>query len=126
MCAACGRSWHSKMARWIVLAAAVVLACRYVAAGESTGREPSHPGFRILKNRPFLPPDFDQATFDQLHLKWSPAERDAVAALPLDERRRKIAGHYGLTLNPWAESGEFDLLGYVKTDGGWVMNCLSC
>jgi mono/diheme cytochrome c family protein len=126
MCAACGRSWQSRASRWIVLAAAVLLACRYVAAEESAGAEPSHPGFRILKNRPFLPPDFDQATFDQLHLNWPAAERDAAAALTLEERRRSIAEHYGLTLNPWAKPGEFDLLGYAKTDGGWVMNCLSC
>jgi mono/diheme cytochrome c family protein len=101
--------------------AALFLAARWLPASE-----PDHPGWRILKSRPFLPPDFDQDTFDQLHLNWPADERDAAASLPLVQRRRVIAAHYGLTLNPWAKQGEFDLLGYVRTPQGWVMNCLAC
>ncbi|HVJ67759.1 MAG TPA: cytochrome c [Caulifigura sp.] len=126
MCVACSRNRLTKLARSIVWIAAIVLACRYVAAETSAAPEPDHPGWKILKSRPFLPPDFDQGVFDQLHLNWPAQERDAAAALPLEERRKVIAKHYGLTLNPWARDGEFDLLGYVKTEGGWVMNCLAC
>jgi len=126
MCVACSRNWRTKVARSIVWIAAIALACQYAAAERPAGPEPDHPGWKALKTRPFLPPDFDQAVFDQLHLNWPPAEQDAAAALPLEERRRVIADHYGLTLNPWAKDGEFDLLGYVRTESGWVMNCLAC
>jgi len=130
MCAACSKDWRTKIARSLVWIVAIVLASRFAAAGDSPGRalppEPDHPGWRILKSRAFLPADFDQATFDQLHRNWPAAERAAADALPVAERRRVIADHYGLTLNPWAAADDFDLLGYVKTEAGWVMNCLAC
>ncbi len=126
MCVACSKDWRSRTARILVWIAGVLLVCRFAAADVALGPEPDHPGWRILQTRPFLPPDFDQATFDSLHLNWPSAQRDGVSALPLAERRKAIAAHYGLTLNPWAPEGEFDLLGYVKTDAGWVMNCLAC
>jgi mono/diheme cytochrome c family protein len=128
MCVACSKNWQTKTARLLIWLAAVLLACRYAAADDtaSSRSEPEHPGWRILKSRPFLPPDFDQATFDQLHLNWPEVDRAAVTEIPLAGRRIAIARHYGLTLNPWAKEGDFDLLGYVKTHRGWVMNCLAC
>ncbi|HVJ87120.1 MAG TPA: cytochrome c [Caulifigura sp.] len=126
MCAACSKNWPAKTARVLVWIAAVLFACRYAAANDSPSASPDHPGWRILKGRPFLPPDFDQATFDQLPLNWPAAEREALSGQTPLERRKSIAAHYGLTQNPWAKSDEFDLLGYVKTEAGWVMNCLAC
>ncbi len=95
MCVACSRDWRSKFARSLIWIAAVLLACRYAAAEPSAlaVAEPSHPGWKILKSRPFLPPDFDQSTFDLLHLTWPDFERTKAAALPLNDRRRIIAEH---------------------------------
>ncbi len=127
MCVACSSNRMAKIARLLVGIAAVVWALGASAAeSQALISEPDHPGWRILRSRAFLPPDFDQATFDALFLNWPDAERSAAAALPIEERRRRIADYYGLTLNPWARNGEFDLLGYVRTDRGWAMNCLSC
>ena len=83
-------------------------------------------GWDFLRNRAYLPPDFDQEDFDDLWRMWSASDQKSVAKLSLAERRRAIAEHYGLVLDPDTPADEFRLLGYVKTEGGWAMNCLAC
>src|SRR5688572_17951385 len=61
-------------------------------------------GYRLLTTKPYLTPDFDQQTFDEL---WKTSEeplRSQAEAATLDERRRMAFSRYGLTLPP-GESG---------------------
>ena len=92
--------------------------------------EPAPPsperGWELLRNRAYLPPDFDQSDYDGLWSLWPDAERAAAEKLPLDERRKAIADYYGLVVDPDAPAGEFRLLGYVSTPQGFAMNCLAC
>lgn len=82
-------------------------------------------GYWFLTHKPYLPPDFDQTTFDNLWRRWpEPLRTQAEAATP-DERRRLTLSHYGLVENP-ASPGKGPALGYVDTPDGWVMNCLAC
>ena len=39
-------------------------------ADEPTAETPAERGYRILRTTPFLPPDFDQRTFDVLWTVW--------------------------------------------------------
>lgn len=82
-------------------------------------------GLWYLTHKPYLPADFDQATFDNLWRWWpEPFRSHAEAATPA-ARRRMAFTRYGLIENP-ASPGDGPALGYVKTDDGWVMNCLAC
>ncbi|MBT4864701.1 MAG: hypothetical protein HON53_06185, partial [Planctomycetaceae bacterium] len=57
-------------------------------------------GYRILRTRPFLPPDFDQRTFEVLWTVWpEPLRSKAKAATPT-ERRRMAFSRYGLIESP--------------------------
>ena len=110
-------------------AAVLFLLCgSLLPAGESVTVSPPSPerGWELLRNRAYLPPDFDQGVYDDLWTVWSGQERKDAAKLPVAERRKVIADHYGLTLDPDAPDGEFRLLGYVATPNGWAMNCLAC
>ncbi len=81
-------------------------------------------GYRLLTSKPYLPPDFDQAVFDDLWKVW-PQERKAKAqAATPEERRRMIYSYYGIMQRPESKSAP---LGYVVTpDKKWVMNCFTC
>jgi hypothetical protein len=83
-------------------------------------------GWEFLRSRAYLPADFDQADYDDLWSMWPAEERESAAKLSLDERRKAIARHYGLVIDPDAPTGEFRLLGYVSTPQGFAMNCLAC
>ncbi len=82
-------------------------------------------GWRLLVNRAYLPPDFDQETFDQVWQMWpEPLRSQAEKATP--QQRRKMAfSRYGLTERPGDDSGK--PLQYVVDDrGNWTMNCFAC
>lgn len=83
-------------------------------------------GYWLLTNKPYLPPDFDQATFDNLWQVWPAEERKAAAQAGPAERRRLTYARYGLIERPESQ-GDDPALGYLS-DGadGWVMNCLAC
>jgi mono/diheme cytochrome c family protein len=83
-------------------------------------------GYWLLRNRPYLPPDFDQTTFDMLWSVWpEPLRSQAREATPA-ERRRMTFSRYGL-IEPPDSTGTGPALGYVPIeDEGWVMNCLAC
>ncbi len=88
---------------------------------------PAQRGYRILRTRPFLPPDFDQRVFEELWKVWpNPLRSEAEKATPA-ERRRMTFSRYGMMEPPDGNSGDGRALGYVD-DGklGWVMNCLAC
>jgi len=82
-------------------------------------------GYRLLTEKAYLPPDFDQDVFDQLWRRWDePLRSEAAKATP--EQRRKMAfDQYGLTTRPGDISGK--PLQYVVDDqGNWSMNCFAC
>lgn len=86
---------------------------------------PAERGYWFLTHKPYLPPDFDQTTFDGLWSMWpEPLRSEALKTTPA-ERRRMAFARYGLMENP-ASPGEGPALGYVETPEGWVMNCLAC
>lgn len=110
--------------RFLFLIAAALLAS--VGRGDEVSPTPPHPGWTVLRTKPFLPPDFDQDVFDRLWINWPAKEQARAKAAPLPERRRLIADHYGLVTDPASTGDDFDLLGYVRTPRGWVMSCLVC
>ena len=85
-------------------------------------------GFRILRTRAYLPPDFDQAVFDQLWTNWPAPDRQVARDADLATRRHLTLDHYGLMPDPDAKDPTtVPALGHVSVAGnGWVMNCLTC
>lgn len=114
------------MNRLLLVVPMLIAAQTAVAAETDRPAEPTHPGWTVLRTRPFLPPDFDQDVYDALWMTWPEPQRKEAQAAEHPARRRLIAEHYGLVVSPYSKDDEFDLLGYVKTPRGWVMNCLAC
>jgi len=116
------------MCRLAAVVASLLASAGVALADAASSPVPPSPerGWELLRTRAYLPPDFDQAVYDDLWSVWEPKLRSEAAKLPVAERRRAIADHYGLTLDPDAPAGEFRLLGYVETPQGWAMNCLAC
>ena len=81
-------------------------------------------GFWFLTHKPYLPPDFDQTTFDNLWQLWPEPLRSQAAAATPAERRKLAFSRYGLVENPSEPDGP--ALGYIDTPDGWVMNCFAC
>ena len=99
-----------------VVAALGITSIRQADAGDrhrSTRRPADVPAFAtpaergdwLLRHKPYLPPDFDQITFDMLWAVWpEPLRSQARDATPA-ERRRMTFSHYGLIEPP--ESARF-------------------
>ena len=82
-------------------------------------------GYELLHNKPYLPPDFDQETFDELWKCWEePLRSQAEKATP-EERRAMAFSRYGLTTAPGDTSGKPQQY-VVDKQGNWTMNCLAC
>ena len=83
-------------------------------------------GWELLRTKPYLPPDFDDAVFQNLWKVWEPEVRDLAAKATPEERRRMTFSRYGLMPVP-SDPEAKTALGYVATEnGGWTMNCLAC
>jgi len=81
-----------------------------------------HEGYRLLTEKAYLHPDFDQETFDAVWQEWPEPLRSRAAKATPEERRRMAFARYGLT-----DRGEGKPLQYVVTEqGGWAMNCFAC
>ena len=100
-------------------------------AGDPALPEPSViRGYRALTEKAYLPPDFDQETFDAAW-KYSPKPLRSKARQATPEARRRMAfERYGLTsrpANPEDPSAETKPLQYVVDKAGnWTMNCFAC
>ncbi len=79
----------------------------------------------LLLNKAFLPPDFDQETFDQLWQRWEEPARSAAEKASPDERRKLLYARYGLTERP-DDPLHRPMQYVVSKDGQWSMNCLAC
>ncbi len=90
-----------------------------------SGLTPAQRGEWLLLNKPFITPDFDQETFDEIWKIWpEPLKEIAKKASP-QERRRLAFSRYGLTKRLNDTTGK--PLQYLVTEqGDWVMNCHSC
>ena len=76
-------------------------------------------------NKSYLPPDFDQQTFDELWKTWDEPLRSRAADASPDQRRAMAFELYGLIERPNDPSHR--PLQYVVDDrGNWSMNCLAC
>jgi len=81
-----------------------------------------HEGYRLLTEKAYLQPDFDQETFDAVWKEWPGPLRARAAAAAPEERRKMAFARYGLT-----DRGDGRPLQYVVTpEGGFVMNCFAC
>ncbi|PQO28257.1 c-type cytochrome [Blastopirellula marina] len=81
-------------------------------------------GYDHLINTTYLPPYFDQETFDNVWRIWpEPLRSQAEKATP-DERRQMAFDRYGLTGRP--EDPTRPLQYVVDLKGNWTLNCFSC
>jgi len=93
---------------------------------ESSAGSPAARGWKWLRSRPYLPPDFDQEVFDALWKVWPGPDRSLAARSTPDERRAMTLARYGLPELP-GDRWSTRPMGYVDDGrGGWVMNCLTC
>ncbi|HEV3138720.1 MAG TPA: c-type cytochrome [Pirellulales bacterium] len=82
-------------------------------------------GYELLTTKPYLPPDFDQQTFDELWKTWEePVRSQAEKATP-QERTRMAYSRYGLTVAPGDASLKPQQY-IVDKAGNWTMTCLTC
>jgi len=105
----------------------VSILCLFVHCNKvlRAGETPAERGYRLLITKSYLPPDFDQQTFDEIWNVWpEPLRSQAEKATP-EERRQIAFARYGLTERPDDESGK-PLQYVVDDEGNWVMNCFSC
>lgn len=82
-------------------------------------------GYRLLLEKPYLSPDFDQQVFDELWKTWEEPLRSKAEKATPDERRKMAYSRYGLVERP--DDPKHRPLQYVVDDAGnWTMNCLAC
>jgi len=82
-------------------------------------------GYRLLLEKPYLSPDFDQQVFDELWKTWEEPLRSKAENATPDERRKMSYSRYGLVERP--DDPKHRPLQYVVDDAGhWTMNCLAC
>ena len=119
--------WSRLHLQFVCFVTLCLIPLDYPLFAESEHESLAESGYRILRTKPFLPPDFDQQVFDQLWKVWpAPVKSRARAATPT-ERRRMAFSRYGLMEVPGQDSSQGPALGYVDDGkGGWVMNCLAC
>ena len=83
-------------------------------------------GYEILRTKPLLPPDFDRETLLKTPLVWSADLREAARGEDEAGRLRMAFSRYGLVPPPADDPVGGEVLNYVETDAGWVMNCFAC
>ncbi len=124
MCSKCdGSSIIARLLGIAIVVSASFCCCAPSVAADANPEE----GYRLLRSRTYVPPDFDQDVFEALWKTWpEPIRSQAANASPL-ERRKMTFSRYGLMEDPDNDDPKIPALGYVD-DGkrGWVMNCLIC
>jgi mono/diheme cytochrome c family protein len=104
----------------------IVVCLDSVVTGADANPEPSaaERGYRFLVDKAYLPPDFDQQTFDDVWQKWPEPLRSEAEKASADERRRMAFERYGLTPRP--DDPTKPLQYVVDAKGNWTMNCFAC
>jgi mono/diheme cytochrome c family protein len=112
------------MSRLMGMAFVLAIAA-WSGAAEPSGPEPSAiRGYRALVEKAYLPPDFDQETFDAAWKYWPEPLRSEAEKLAPEERRRTAFERYGLTLRPDEPTKPLQYV--VDKVGNWTMNCFAC
>jgi mono/diheme cytochrome c family protein len=110
--------------RLTVLVFVLVIAAKCCGA-EPAGFAPSAVrGYRALVEKAYLPPDFDQETFDAAWKHWPEPLRSTAEKATAEERRRMALERYGLTPRP--DDTTKPLQYVVDKAGNWTMNCFAC
>lgn len=82
-------------------------------------------GYELLLNKAYLPPDFDQETFDELWRCWPAPLRAAAEQATPSQRRHMAYERYGLIARP-SDPLQRPLQYVVDAQGNWSMSCLAC
>jgi mono/diheme cytochrome c family protein len=109
----------------ILIAGLLLVGANPLFAEEADGDlTPALRGYRNLTQREYLPPDFDQETFDAAWKHWPEPLRAKAEQATLDERRKMSLERYGLSPRP--DDPTKPLQYVVDDDGNWTMNCFAC
>lgn len=115
----------SRSCRKSLLSISVCIAISFAAATNRADESGSPgQGYSWLTEKPYLPPDFDQETFDNVWKNWPEPLRKKAEAASADERRKMAYQRYGLT--PRHDGSKKPLQYVVDKDGNWIMNCFAC
>lgn len=107
----------------LLLCTALLVLCRNAAA-EGVASPEAQRGLHLLLNKAYVPPAFDQQTFDEAWQFWEEPARSQAAAADPDQRRRLAFVRYGLTPRPEDPTKPMQ---YVVDDAGvWTLNCFGC
>jgi mono/diheme cytochrome c family protein len=111
-----------RVATALLVFGSLLLGSQQAAPGQ--GSASARRGYELLTEKAYLPPDFDQETFDAVWQQWpEPLRSEAEKATPA-ERRQMAFARYGLTPRPDDPTRP---LQYVVDEGGqWTMNCFAC
>jgi mono/diheme cytochrome c family protein len=101
---------------------AILFVCIFAAT--AVGETPAERGYRNLTTRAYLPPDFDQQTFDELWKVWEEPLRSRAEKASVAARRRMAFERYGLTPRPDEPAKPLQYV--VDERGNWHMNCFAC
>lgn len=112
------------MHRPLLLFVALFAGLPVVLAGEPGSSPSAQRGYKLLVEKAYLPPDFDQETFDAAWKYWpEPLRSEAEKATP-SQRRQLAFTRYGLT--PRQGDPTKPLQYVVDEQGNWTMNCFAC
>ncbi|RCS49249.1 cytochrome c [Bremerella cremea] len=95
-----------------------------VASACHAGEPDPAAGYDHLINTTYLPPYFDQETFDNVWRIWPEPLRSQAEKSTPDERRQMAFDRYGLTGRPEAPTKPLQYV--VDKKGNWTLNCFSC
>ncbi|MEM8681080.1 MAG: hypothetical protein AAGF97_17175, partial [Planctomycetota bacterium] len=81
-------------------------------------------GYRLLTEKVYLPSDFDQETFDNIHRVWPTELRKKAEQASPAERRQMAFDRYGLSSRPHDPSKPLQYV--VAENGNWSLSCFAC
>lgn len=112
------------MTRFLLILQLLIAAPALRAAEPAIDRAAAERGYRLLVEKAYLPPDFDQEVFDAASKEWPEPLRSQAERASLMECRQLAFSRYGLTGRP---DDPAKPLQYVVDEAGkWTMNCFAC
>jgi len=112
------------MTRFLLVLPIIITPAALWAAEPVIDRAAAERGYKLLVDKAYLPPDFDQEVFDAACKEWpEPLRSQAEKASP-EERRQLAFSRYGLTPRP--DDPTRPLQYVIDEAGKWTMNCFAC